>query len=156
MHQCNVGAFFERIAIDVAGPFPRRDQGNQYLLIAMDYQVAGSVRHSQSVGVHSSRSSLPTSSAVLVYLDSCIVTRAVTSSLVCYMKFCNAWESARRAPHPCARSQTAWWNTTLIRSSSTFGRSSHPTRETGTREYPSLSWLTGHPLITIQAWPQLA
>jgi hypothetical protein len=37
MHQHNVGSPFERIAIDVAGPFPRSDQGNQYLLIAMDY-----------------------------------------------------------------------------------------------------------------------
>jgi transposase InsO family protein len=37
MHQYNVGAPFERIAIDVAGPFPRSDQGNRYLLVAMDY-----------------------------------------------------------------------------------------------------------------------
>jgi hypothetical protein len=37
MHQYNIGASFERIAIDVAGPFPRSDQGNHYLLIAMDY-----------------------------------------------------------------------------------------------------------------------
>ncbi|PNF15527.1 hypothetical protein B7P43_G16595 [Cryptotermes secundus] len=37
MHQYNVGAPFERIAIDIAGPFPRSDQGNRYLLIAMDY-----------------------------------------------------------------------------------------------------------------------
>jgi transposase InsO family protein len=32
-----VGVPFERIAIDVAGPFPRSDQENGYLLIAMDY-----------------------------------------------------------------------------------------------------------------------
>jgi hypothetical protein len=37
MHQYNVGAPFERLAIDVAGPFPRSDQGNWYFLIAMDY-----------------------------------------------------------------------------------------------------------------------
>ncbi|PNF14186.1 hypothetical protein B7P43_G12977 [Cryptotermes secundus] len=37
MHQYNVGAPFQRIAIDIAGPFPRSDQGNRYLLIAMDY-----------------------------------------------------------------------------------------------------------------------
>jgi hypothetical protein len=37
MHQYNVGAPFERIAIDVAGPFPRSEQGNRYLMIAMDY-----------------------------------------------------------------------------------------------------------------------
>jgi hypothetical protein len=37
MHQYKVGAPFKRIAIDVAGPFPRSDQVNRYLLIAMDY-----------------------------------------------------------------------------------------------------------------------
>jgi hypothetical protein len=37
MHQYNVGALFERIVIDVAGPFPQSDQGNPYPLIAMDY-----------------------------------------------------------------------------------------------------------------------
>ncbi|UYV82242.1 K02A2.6-like [Cordylochernes scorpioides] len=33
----NVGAPFERIAIDVAGPFPKSDLGNKYILIIMDY-----------------------------------------------------------------------------------------------------------------------
>jgi hypothetical protein len=37
MHQYNVGASFERIAIDIAGPFPGSDKGNRYLLVAMDY-----------------------------------------------------------------------------------------------------------------------
>jgi hypothetical protein len=37
MHQYNVGAPFKRIAIDVAGPFSLRDQGNRCLLITMDY-----------------------------------------------------------------------------------------------------------------------
>jgi hypothetical protein len=37
MHQYNVEALFENIAIEVAGPFPRRDQGNRYPLIALDY-----------------------------------------------------------------------------------------------------------------------
>jgi hypothetical protein len=37
MRQYNVGTPFERIAIDVAGAFPRSDQVNRYLLIAMDY-----------------------------------------------------------------------------------------------------------------------
>jgi hypothetical protein len=32
-----IGAPFERIAIDIAGPFPESDRGNRYLLIAMDY-----------------------------------------------------------------------------------------------------------------------
>jgi hypothetical protein len=37
MHQYNVGAPFERVAIDIGGPFPRSDRGNRYLLISMDY-----------------------------------------------------------------------------------------------------------------------
>jgi hypothetical protein len=36
-NQYNVGTWFERIAIDVAGPFPRSNQGEQYLLMAIDY-----------------------------------------------------------------------------------------------------------------------
>ncbi|PNF33868.1 hypothetical protein B7P43_G07231 [Cryptotermes secundus] len=37
MHQYKIGAPFERVAIDIAGPFPRSYQGNRCLLIAMDY-----------------------------------------------------------------------------------------------------------------------
>jgi hypothetical protein len=37
MHQYIVGAPFERIAIDVTGPFPLSDEGNRYILIVMDY-----------------------------------------------------------------------------------------------------------------------
>jgi hypothetical protein len=37
MHQYNVGAPLERVAMDIAGPFPQSDRGNRYLLIAMDY-----------------------------------------------------------------------------------------------------------------------
>jgi hypothetical protein len=37
MHQYNVRVSFERIAIDLAGPFSRLTQGNRYLLIPMDY-----------------------------------------------------------------------------------------------------------------------
>ena len=37
MMQYLVGAPFERIAIDVAGPFPTSSSGNRYVLVAMDY-----------------------------------------------------------------------------------------------------------------------
>lgn len=37
MQKYNVGAPFERIAIDIAGPFPVTDHGNKYILVAMDY-----------------------------------------------------------------------------------------------------------------------
>jgi hypothetical protein len=42
MHQYNVGApRFKRIAIDIAGTFPKSESGNRYLLIAMDYFPSG-------------------------------------------------------------------------------------------------------------------
>jgi hypothetical protein len=39
MHQYNIEAPFEKIAVDVVGAFPQSDQGNryEYLVIAMDY-----------------------------------------------------------------------------------------------------------------------
>jgi hypothetical protein len=37
MHQYNIRTLFERIAIDVAGPFPWSNQENRYLLIVTDY-----------------------------------------------------------------------------------------------------------------------
>lgn len=37
MQKYNVGAPFERIAIDVAGSFPVTDDGNKYILVATDY-----------------------------------------------------------------------------------------------------------------------
>src|SRR3978361_750755 len=37
MKQYNVGLPFERIAIDVAGPFSGSERGNKYILVAMDY-----------------------------------------------------------------------------------------------------------------------
>ena len=37
MCQYNAGGPFERIAMDVAGPFPVSDSGNRYVLVVMDY-----------------------------------------------------------------------------------------------------------------------
>jgi hypothetical protein len=37
MHQYNVGAPFERIAIDIARPFPESERKNLYLLTAIDF-----------------------------------------------------------------------------------------------------------------------
>jgi hypothetical protein len=34
-----IGAPFERIAMDITGPFPQSDRGNRYFLIAMDYII---------------------------------------------------------------------------------------------------------------------
>lgn len=37
MQQSNVGVQFERITIDVEGPFPEAKKGNMYILVAIDY-----------------------------------------------------------------------------------------------------------------------
>ena len=37
LHVYNVGAPLERLAMDVMGPLPVTDQGNQYILVVMDY-----------------------------------------------------------------------------------------------------------------------
>lgn len=37
MKQYNVGSPFERIALDIAGPFPVTEKGNKYMLVVMDY-----------------------------------------------------------------------------------------------------------------------
>jgi hypothetical protein len=37
MKQYNVGAPFERIAFDIAGPFPVTDSGNKYIMVVIDY-----------------------------------------------------------------------------------------------------------------------
>ena len=37
MRQYNVGLPFERIAIDIAGPFPVTDYGNRYIMVVRDY-----------------------------------------------------------------------------------------------------------------------
>jgi hypothetical protein len=37
MHKYNIGALFQMTVIDVAGLFAQSDQGDQYVLVAMDY-----------------------------------------------------------------------------------------------------------------------
>jgi transposase InsO family protein len=37
MKQYNVGTPFERIAFDIAGPFPVTDSGNKYIMVVIDY-----------------------------------------------------------------------------------------------------------------------
>jgi hypothetical protein len=81
MHQYNFGVQFERIAIDIAGPFPRIDQGNRYFLIAMDYvtkPMPFPIKRLRQWRKHW----LPTSSVAAEYRGSYITTRAITSSVV--------------------------------------------------------------------------
>ncbi|KAG8223467.1 hypothetical protein J437_LFUL001961 [Ladona fulva] len=49
MRQYNLGSPFERIAIDIAGPFPETGQGNKYILVTVVhhhpllYEVGGDI-----------------------------------------------------------------------------------------------------------------
>jgi hypothetical protein len=81
---------------------------------------------------------------------------AVTSSLAWYRRFCNAWKWAGHAPNPSMCSQMAWSSTTSKQSRSTYKKSSHCTEGIGMQDYPSSSFLTGHPLTTLWAYLWLA
>ena len=37
MQQYNVGSPFERVAVDIAGPFPVTEDGNKYIMVVSDY-----------------------------------------------------------------------------------------------------------------------
>jgi hypothetical protein len=118
MHQYNVGAPFERIAIDVAGSFPRSGYFTKLPEAhAIPYQEASTV-------------------AVSEYRWSLIMTKAITSNLVWYRRLTSDW--ARRAPHPCSRNRMAWSSATSKRSKSTYEKPSHRTRRIGTQDYPLL------------------
>jgi len=39
MHECNIGGSIERIAINIAGPFPNSDGEGRYLVVAMEYST---------------------------------------------------------------------------------------------------------------------
>ena len=37
MQQYNVGSPFERVAVDIAGPFPVTEDGNKFIMVVSDY-----------------------------------------------------------------------------------------------------------------------
>jgi hypothetical protein len=115
------------------------------------YQVAG-----LAYAIQWQKHEFPTTFATSEYRGSYIVTRAVTLSPISYRRFCNSWEWARHSPHPCTRNRMAWSSATSKQSRSTYERLLHRTRGIGTQDYPSSSWLIGHPFTMLQAWPHLA
>jgi hypothetical protein len=137
MHQYNVGAPFERIVIDVAGPFPRSDQGNRCILISMDYFTkwpeAYAIPHQEASTVgevlvnkffyrfgipwelHSDQGHNFESGLLQEVLQHLRVSKMRTT--------------------PCTHSRMAWWSATSRWSKSTYERSSHRIRGTGTRDY---------------------
>jgi hypothetical protein len=83
MHQYNVGAPFERIAIDVAGPFLRSDHGNRYLLIAVDYFTKW-----LEVYANPNREALTVAEALVANTTSTIMTRQ-------HLKLASDWMKTR-------------------------------------------------------------
>jgi hypothetical protein len=151
MHQY-VGARCEMIAIHVAGPFPPKDQGNQYLLIAMDYFTK-----------------FPKVYAIPNQEESTVAEALVTNF------FCR-FGSTARATQPSGpllrvppnsgrvgtpRSEQGMHHTpapairrhggALRQNGRGTPAKSHRTRGIGTQDYPSSSLLTGHPLTTLRA-----
>jgi hypothetical protein len=84
LHQYNVGAPFDRIAIDIAGPFSWSNQGNRYPLIAMDsftkWPETDAIPNQETSAVIEAL--VTNSSTALECCGSYIVARAVISSLV--------------------------------------------------------------------------
>jgi hypothetical protein len=94
MHQHNVGAPFERIAIDVGGPFPRSDKGNRYILIAMGYFT----KCPEACAIPDQEASTVADAIVTIssvtsgYPENYLATRVATLNVVSYRRFYNAWE----------------------------------------------------------------
>jgi hypothetical protein len=103
------------------------------------YEMAGSLRYSQSRGFNHSRSPGYELLLRVRLITSYTVIRAVTSNLICYRKFYSASEWANRPPGPCTSSRTVWWSATSRWWKNTCGRSSRYIKGTGTRDYSSFS-----------------
>jgi hypothetical protein len=108
---------FERVVINVAGSFPQGGQGNQYLVIAMDYlyQVAGGLHHPQPGGFNCGRSPHDQ-----LFLPLWSTARATQCPVWCRW-FCNACGWSRYAPHPCTHSQTALGGRGMLVRTNDFG-----------------------------------
>jgi hypothetical protein len=140
-----------RIAIDVAGPFPWSDQGNWYLLIAVDYFT----KWPEAYAIPSQEASTVMEVLVTNFFHF-TVPQKLHSDQGCnfesrlIQECSNIWEWARPAPCLCICNWTAWSSTT------SYKMLSYRTRWTGMQDCQSSSWPTGHQLTTLWAWPQLA
>ena len=48
MQNVNTGSPLERIAIDIVGPLPRTENGNEYIMVVTDYQMDRGIRSARS------------------------------------------------------------------------------------------------------------
>jgi hypothetical protein len=155
MHQYNVEAPFERIYIDVAAPYPGRDQENLDLLIAMDYFT----KWPEAYAIPNQEASTVEEALVTNFFCRLGVPRELHGDHGRNFEYRSIEEvlqrlGVRRAPHPYTHNRTAWLSAASKRSRSTCEKLSHPTRGIGMQDYPSSSLLTGHPLTIIRARPR--
>jgi transposase InsO family protein len=146
MHEYNIGAPFERMAIDVARPFPQSNQGNRYLRIALDcftkWPEAYAIPNQETLTVVAALVTSFFGVLQELYSDkgSSFGSRLIQEVL-----------QQLGVSKTCTRSRTAWSSAISKQSRNTYGRLSHHSRGIGIQEYPSSALLTGHPLMTLQA-----
>ena len=100
----------ERVAIDVLGPLPTSEDGNQYLLIAADYftkWVEGYALPNQEA-VTLPMSWLRSLFAALVFHCLSTRTRDVILNLLCLEKCVDSLELTKQELHHCIRKAMAW------------------------------------------------
>jgi hypothetical protein len=108
MHQYNVGAPFERIAIGAARPFPWSYQRNRYLLIAMDYYT----KWPEAYAIPNQKASMVAESLVTNFFCHFGIPREIHSEQGRNFEPSSGTGGlqrlgVRRAPRPCTRSRTA-------------------------------------------------
>jgi hypothetical protein len=114
MHQYNVGASFEKVAVDIAGPFAETARGNRYRLVAMNYFT----KWPEVYAIPNQEAS--TVADVLVSYFSCrfCVPMEVyshqdgTSNPDYYGRSWSVWGFVRLGPQPYNHTRTEWWSGT--------------------------------------------
>ena len=110
----NVGEPMECVAIDVLGPQPETDQGNKYILVAMDYFS----KWPEAYALPNQEVSLllmslcPSSLVGLVSLVSYTLTKAKISNRPCSRRFAPCSGPIRPGQWHYIQSPMAWWSAT--------------------------------------------
>lgn len=106
----NVGAPFERIALDILGPLPRTKQGNKSLLVIGDYFSkwldAIPLRNQEAPTI--AKKLVERIVSILVFPFLYILTKVQTLSLMFFVNFVNYLELQKRVRPHCDPNQMEW------------------------------------------------